>query len=434
MIRKERTKGRIRYQEGSIVIIGGNFVNKGAQLLLDTTLDLLSCYYPYMEKYIVDSFPIRVRKSYGKHRVLQIPYIYNFCCILFDSDISRDIKIKILIRSIKFFMKRIVALRLILDIKNIFYLLRVKKEVVLVIDISGYGYKIKGNDHDIMNFIQLSFGKLFKKSTYVFFPQSFGPFDVRGENPIVKQIQKHLSRSVVFARETTSLETLRSLGIEAIFWPDICLLYSFKSKDDVISLSRCYFPQNKSVIVIPNMRLYDYYPSEIVDSFYKSLLKGLIALEIPTILLMHSLDDAPIFLRLKAEFSDHNRFLFPFDKDLTPNEIETIIKSYGAVVVSGRYHGLVVSLRNHIPSIATGWAHKYEDLFELLGIGNFAFDITVPGICEQILNRVKCLYYSPHSRKELVTSLHERIKRLKEKFPLSEFISYISNKTGGIYS
>ena len=58
--------------------------------------------------------------------------------------------------------------------------------MVLVIDISGYGYKIKGNDYDIMNFIQLSFDKLFKKSTYVFFPQSFGPFEVRGENPIDK--------------------------------------------------------------------------------------------------------------------------------------------------------------------------------------------------------------------------------------------------------
>lgn len=272
-----------------------------------------------------------------------------------------------------------------------------------------------------------------KKSTYVFFPQSFGPFEVRGENPIVKRIQKHLSRSVVFARETTSLEALVSLGIEAILWPDICLLYSFKSKD-VISPLRWYFPRNKHVIVIPNMRLYDYYPSEIVESFYKSLLKGLIALEIPTILLMHSLDDAPIFLLLKTEFLDHNRFLFPFDKELSPNEIETIIKSYGAVVVSGRYHGLVVSLRNYIPSIATGWAHKYEDLFELLGIEDFAFDIGEPGICEQILNRVKSLYYDPHFRNELVTSLQERIKKLQEEFPISEFISYIANKTGGIYS
>jgi polysaccharide pyruvyl transferase WcaK-like protein len=90
------------------------------------------------------------------------------------------------------------------------------------------------------------------------------------------------------------------------------------------------------------------------------------------------------------------------------------------VVVSSRYHSLIGSLSQAIPSICVGWSHKYQELFSdyHLPEGILGIDVTrdqLQAVLEGFLNGstrqgiIERLASSSKTQKETVTKMWNRV-------------------------
>src|SRR5690606_24931554 len=91
-------------------------------------------------------------------------------------------------------------------------------------------------------------------------------------------------------------------------------------------------------------------------------------------------DDAKLAEAIIAGYED-----IPVIQENDPLYIKGILGACKGTIGS-RFHGLVSSLSQGVPSLATGWSHKYLELFEDYGCGDcvLSFDIG-PDRLEELL-------------------------------------------------
>lgn len=413
-------------REKIVLIVGGNFVNKGAQLMISTVISVLKSYDSMLVPVIVDSFPLKKRRDYYcGAMVLSVPFYLNFGYSIFK---RMNYSLKFIARTIRHALSRVKWRSVVSDFRDAIKMLKLCKNAICVIDISGYGYKTSGIYSDSMSYIQLVFASIASSASipYFYFPQSFGPF-VKDNKQINIKLHPQIRSSIenaaqVFVREKKSMvEISNLLGVNhGTYWPDIALLYAphaqkiLPAEIDVATL-------NSSILIIPNVRLYDKYSESKVDWFYYGLISFSLNKNYNVVVLRHSGDDAYIINKIQSRFAQRVVIL---NQEYETEVIDSIIAA-SRLVVSGRYHGLVVSLRNSVPCIATGWSHKYDELMNLYGLDDYLIDISISACVENVsISLVNAL----EDRNKLIARIDAANTSLLSKYPLSRFVSFMECK------
>ena len=191
----------------------------------------------------------------------------------------------------------------------------------------------------------------------VMLPQAFGPFTDPKLRQKMATILKHAD--LIFARDKYSYDYLTEVSPA-----DSGKVHQFP---DFTNLGEGIVPANfdnkkHQVAVIPNIKMLEADMFESAKDYH-----DLLVLFINEI---RSYNLNPYFLlhegnRDKRIVEDVNKLLstpVPVVEEEDPFVIKGVIKASYAVIGS-RFHGLVSSLSQAIPSLCVGWSHKYEALF-----------------------------------------------------------------------
>jgi len=231
------------------------------------------------------------------------------------------------------------------------------QEIDVLFDASGFSY----TDQWGAAYAQRMAGKLSRLKAegkkIILLPQAFGPF----ENPKVRAaFEAILAHSdLIFARDRVSYDYVEQFeGTESKLnlAPDFTNLVQGRVPDSFVA-------QERSVCIVPNVRMLDKTAPEVRDkylTFIANCIQCSLDLDLNPFIMVHQTGkDYEISLDLQAQFSER----FPVIAETDPLAIKGILgQCY--VVISSRFHGIVSSLSQGVPCLATGWSHKYQMLFE----------------------------------------------------------------------
>lgn len=243
-------------------------------------------------------------------------------------------------------------------------------EIDVVLDSAGFSY---GDQWGAASSIELAkLCKRWKKrgAKIILLPQAMGPFTTP---EIIDAINIVADCSeLICARDRVSYNYLVNVVGERKnikLYPDFTNLLpgDFSTVDDLVNDSFC---------VIPNYRMIDkgHGGDGVYLSFLIKSVRYILENNHKVCFLVHEGQDD---FKLAKAVVDGIGIDLPIIVEQDPLKIKGLLGSCKAVIGS-RFHGLVSALSQGVPSIATGWSHKYEMLLEDYGFIEGVVDIHIP--------------------------------------------------------
>lgn len=229
-------------------------------------------------------------------------------------------------------------------------------EVDVVIDAAGFSYSDQWGVNSSKELSASS--KRWKKNgtMLIMLPQAFGPFDHQDIGKYVKRWAKNAD--LIFARETDSYDYLTKLvGKQS----------KIKQYSDFTNLVKGTLPENydvsdKRIALVPNYRMIDKTSKAESEAYLPFMIRCAQYLldqgKQPFILVHEGVNDQKLAEQISEAVGG-----IPIVKATDPLDIKGILGACDATIGS-RFHGLVSALSQGVPSLATGWSHKYLRLFE----------------------------------------------------------------------
>lgn len=237
-----------------------------------------------------------------------------------------------------------------------FYGLILDEEIDVVLDSAGFSYSDQWGTGSYREMTKTIRRWKRRGVTTILLPQALGPYNEPKNREAIKIIANNAD--MIYAREPVSYKHLTEVVGER---------QNIKMAPDFTCLLNGIIPENyddsdKHICIVPNYRMIDktsateskaYLPFLINCANY--LLKKQAK---PFILVHEGLPD----LKLAEEVS-RTAGNIPIIKETDPLKIKGILGKCKGTIGS-RFHGLVSALSQGVPSLATGWSHKYQMLFE----------------------------------------------------------------------
>ncbi|MGV2826787.1 polysaccharide pyruvyl transferase family protein [Myxosarcina sp. GI1(2024)] len=340
-----------------IEIHGAGFQNKGAELMLRTTVHELGqklsqfspaidptygAYESRCELRLKQIFPVRGHvgtPSYSKHFRKQKQFSHPLARKIFTRLVGRP-----------------VSAYGCVNLSNI----------QALVDISGFAYTDQWGIKPTQDFAELTAYYKSQGKPIILLPQAFGPFNQVKTKSAFSQIVDNAT--LIFARDEESyLHAVQSSKNpqKVLKAPDITLFYLNTSP----SLN---FDSSAYVCIVPNARMLDQGKDswgEKYETYLISAIKTALSLQIKVYIVVHdsSGEDLKIAQSLDKQFSKSDVVLM---EEANPIKLKKFIAD-SLVVIGSRYHSLVAAFSKCVPAIAIGWAHKYEMLFKDFGFDRF---------------------------------------------------------------
>lgn len=279
-------------------------------------------------------------------------------------------------------------------------------EVDVVLDAAGFSYSDQWGSNSSRELSDSS--KKWKKNgtKLIMLPQALGPFED-------KEIQKYAkiwakNADLIFPREVDSYQYITSLiGEQSKIkqYPDFTNLVKG-------TLPEGYNPSNKCIALVPNYRMIDKTDKKESDAYLPFMIRCaryLVSKNQKPFILVHEGEND----RILAEKISEAVGGIPIVIEDNPLYIKGILGSCNATIGS-RFHGLVSALSQGVPSLATGWSHKYKKLFE-----DYSFSeglVSVFDTDKELQQKIDLLIEpeSSTSLKKKLTQKSEQLKCLSE--------------------
>ena len=250
-----------------------------------------------------------------------------------------------------------------------FFGLVLDPEVDAVLDASGFSYSDQVGLSSIRATARAM--KRWKKrgTKVILLPQAFGPFEDRKIRESMRCIAENAD--LIFARDEISYNYMADIAGEKEhirIAPDFTCLLDGNAPE-------WFDPHESRFCIIPNHRMLE--KTSASDS------AGYVSFLGKCCRYLHECGEKPFFLIHEGEkdlaiakgIIDDLGFDIPILTEDDPLVLKGILgECYG--VIGSRFHGLVSSLSQGIPSLAVGWSHKYEMLFRDYGFPDGLLSVT----------------------------------------------------------
>lgn len=239
----------------------------------------------------------------------------------------------------------------------------------------------------------------------VLMPQAFGPLNKKSMKDGIREVDKYAD--IVFCRDDVSWAYLEECGQ--------INMSKVKRFCDYTSLVTPVIPPEYKhlyggVCIIPNCRLFD--KSDLTFDEYLGFVKKIISLaqaygKVPYLLNHEGDADTKIATQIIQNLDSPIELV----DNLNALEVKGMI-STAYCVISSRFHGVASALNTCVPCIATGWSHKYQELFKDYGVENGMIEIND----------------SPENQQVLLQNILDEEKNKKQRASLEASVSKIQNK------
>lgn len=337
-----------------IQIHGGGFHNRGAQLMLWTTIKEIS------------------------NRMKDVNFAVEPCFSTFQERANYDLltlfpgALQHRPRKAKYVLKYGNSLsQLIPKSTSKTYGLARRSDVDALVDISGYAFGDKwGSSSTCQTMAQRVIKMTSQKKPAILLPQMFGPFQNKEVAGAFKPV---VARStLIYARDDESLKCLGDInetGRKLRLAPDITIFSGAipVSNDD----------KSPYACLVPNARMLDKGDSHWEDNYLELMAASASVLDASGIcprILIHdgTNEDANLGKQLQERISLPQCDLI---QEANPRIIKGIIGNAN-LLIGSRFHAIVASLSMGVPAIALGWAHKYDMIMQDFGVYEYLYKHT----------------------------------------------------------
>ena len=315
----------------TIEVQKAGFINKGAELMLLSIVDTLRKRYPDI-KLVMETTPDNGEQPYSK--LLPLGIFPKAHLNLKGVDVSP------LLELIPSKIQQRFGL-----VPNI--------EIDILIDAAGFAYSSQWGDIHVEKLLKKI--KIMKKNntSIILMPQAFGPFD---SESIRNSMRSVLDLSdIIFARDLISYSSLKELS------PNASNIYKFP---DFTNLFKPTIPEYfdydiHQVCVVPNKRMIDKRSDDkyLYINLMSKIVKYILSIGLNPFILVHEDNDISLAREIINDMPDVSVIV-----ENNPAFIKGIISKSKALVGS-RFHSLVSGLSQSVPTVGTGWSHKYQELF-----------------------------------------------------------------------
>jgi polysaccharide pyruvyl transferase WcaK-like protein len=274
--------------------------------------------------------------------------------------------------------------------------------------------------------------------------QAWGPFHTREARMMADRLLA--GATMVFARDEQSYQCLRELpsfvGRKVFLSSDIA--FTFRGDpptvgEQLLGEAGCRPDGSPLIGLVPNMRVYERTAGQGSDNVYLQCLMAVVEhflqqhRDARVVIMPHEIRPAPSPVRddrylcqLMAQTLNQPERVFPLLGDYTAEQLKSVI-GHLDLLISSRFHSIIAALSLRRPVVAVSWSHKYPQLLESVGLGEFTSsheEITPPALvklCQRVWAERKQL---PALLEQHVPA-HERsaesvLRRLAEQLAASD--------------
>lgn len=378
-----------------ILISGGELFNKGAQSMTFIAISEMKQRYPNHEVILISGQDYKRSledKNQYNFRILDDIFKYHFAGGLYAN------------------LKKI-------DKKKRDESIEILKNSDLLLDISGYAL---GSDWNL-NATLLYLSKIKTAHKYgmeiYLMPQSFGPFDYKhGIRPIINYRIKNVLQipKRIYARELVGFNLLnKKFNLNNVQLSADLVLKSNDVDPDYIYTtlpkSKAEEIKSNSVAIIPNKKTFQHGDTEQLIKVYKEIINKLLKLNKTIYILRHSHDDIEACEKLKNLFPSNENVIL-LGKDYSCLEYEEMIKDFEFIIAS-RYHSIVHAYREGTPSIALGWAVKYQELLKMFKQDEYIFDVRGNIDVKLLLESINKLNNNHKNEAKVINDVYNELRK-----------------------
>lgn len=357
-----------------IVLVGGEFRNKGSEAMVISTVSSLKQLMPDAEFIVASYFQEDVQKG----REYDLEVIRNYASL-------KRVKA---IHCLQALLHRVMPVKEIrpslLGNSN---LLRNLAEADLVVDVSGFALTDQFRwRRRLIYYSEILLSKLFGVP-FVVYPQAMGPFDKRLSRILARIFLPWVDLMIV--RGEITREYLQEIGLgrkrKIHVCADSAFLFEPAPRERVLEILREHGVRigKKGLIgIVPNMRIYERCKGSRGENAYVIILSRVTehirnTLEANVVFIPHEfrsdgIDDGWLIEQIMEE-TPSKEGVYVIDQEYNSAELKAIIGRLDFLIAS-RFHSVVASLSMRVPVMVLGWAHKYLELMRMVGQEDHVLD------------------------------------------------------------